>query len=58
MWPLGRGFPVPRLKRPIIKVRFGAPFDLQSDDDINNANVVMQRIKSLLDSMENPNQTS
>ncbi|MEC8766990.1 MAG: lysophospholipid acyltransferase family protein, partial [Actinomycetota bacterium] len=28
VWPLGKGFPIPRLKRPVIKVRFGAPFDL------------------------------
>ena len=58
VWPLGKGFPIPRLKRPVIKVRFGAPFDLQSDDDIDNANVIMQRIKSLLDSMTDPKHTS
>tara|TARA_Y100000748_G_scaffold255961_1_gene222194 strand:- start:347 stop:766 length:420 start_codon:yes stop_codon:yes gene_type:complete len=54
VWPIGKGFPIPRLKRPMIKVRFGAPFNLPSDDDIDNANLVMQKIKSLLDSMTNP----
>ena len=55
VWPLGKGFPIPRMKRPMIKVRFGAPFEFESDDDIKNANQVMQKIKNLLDSMTDVN---
>ena len=55
VWPLGKGFPIPRMKRPMIKVRFGAPFEFESDDDIKNANQVMQKIKNLLDTMTDVN---
>ena len=55
VWPLGKGFPIPRMKRPMIKVRFGAPFEFESDDDIENANQVMQKIKNLLDTMTDVN---
>ena len=39
-------FPI-RAKRPVIKFALGT-LGLQSDDDINNANVVMQRIRVFL----------
>ena len=55
VWPIGKGFPIPRMKRPMIKVRFGAPFEFESDDDIKNANQVMQKIKNLLDTMTDVN---
>ena len=55
VWPLGKGFPIPRMKRPMIKVRFGAPFEFESDDDIKNADQVMQKIKNLLDTMTDVN---
>ena len=55
VWPLGKSFPIPRMKRPMIKVRFGAPFEFESDDDIKNANQVMQKIKNLLDTMTDVN---
>ena len=55
VWPLGKGFPIPRMKRPMIKVRFGAPFEFESDDDIKNANQVMQKIKNLLETMTDVN---
>ena len=55
VWPLRKGFPIPRMKRPMIKVRFGAPFEFESDDDIKNANQVMQKIKNLLDTMTDVN---
>ena len=55
VWPLGKSFPIPRMKRPMIKVRFGAPFEFESDDDIENANQVMQKIKNLLDTMTDVN---
>ena len=55
VWPLGKGFPIPRMKRPMIKVRFGAPFEFESDDDIENADQVMQKIKNLLDTMTDVN---
>ncbi len=55
VWPIGKGFPIPRIKRPMIKVRFGAPFEFESDDDIKNANQVMQKIKNLLDTMTDVN---
>ena len=55
VWPLGKGFPIPRMKRPMIKVRFGAPFEFESDDYIKNANQLMQKIKNLLDTMTDVN---
>ena len=48
VWPIGKAFPLLRLSRPIVKVRFGNPVRFQNDDHIANVGVVMDEIKSLL----------
>ena len=48
VWPLGRAFPIPKLKKPLVSVRFGTPFHLTSDDDIENAETIMNSIRDLL----------
>lgn len=51
VWPLGKAFPIPRFRKPLIKVRFGKPFQLESDDDIKNVETIMTNIKVLLSKM-------
>jgi putative phosphoserine phosphatase/1-acylglycerol-3-phosphate O-acyltransferase len=51
VWPLGKAFPIPRLKRPLVSVRFGSPFNLSSDDDIKNVETIMNSIKDLISEM-------
>ena len=48
VWPLGRAFPIPKLKKPLVSVRFGSPFHLTSDDDIENVETIMNSIRDLL----------
>lgn len=48
VWPLGRAFPIPKLKKPLVSVRFGTPFHLTSDDDIENVETIMNSIRDLL----------
>ncbi len=48
VWPLGKSLPVPRLRRPVVSVRFGDPFFLDSDDDIENVEKIMGSIQDLL----------
>ena len=46
--PIGRAFPIPKLKTPLVSVRFGTPFHLTSDDDIENVETIMNSIRDLL----------
>ena len=48
VWPLGSAFPIPKLKKPLVSVRFGTPFHLTSDDDIENVETIMNSIRDLL----------
>ena len=48
VWPLGKAFPIPKLKKPLVSVRFGTPFHLTSDDDIENVETIMNSIRDLL----------
>ena len=48
VWPIGKAFPLLRLSRPTVKIRFGNPVRFQNDDHIANVGVVMDEIKSLL----------
>ena len=49
VWPMGKPFPLFAVSRPTIKIRFGDPIKLHSADHIENVEIVMDRIKSLID---------
>ncbi len=49
VWPMGKAFPLFAVSRPTIKIRFGDPIKLHSTDHIENVEIVMDRIKSLID---------
>ena len=49
VWPMGKPFPLFAVSRPTIKIRFGDPIKLHSTDHIENVEIVMDRIKSLID---------
>jgi len=50
VWPMGKAFPLLKLSRPTVTIRFGDPIQLQSDDHITSVGVVMDRIRTLVNS--------